>query len=330
MKKIKIVMEKINGDFTKKDILSLDQFSVKDINILFKKTKKLEKNIDKSKPSDVLKGKVVTLLFYEPSSRTFGSFASSIQRLGGGIIPIQNPSSVASVAKGETLEDTIKTFACFSEAIVIRNPVAGNALKAAQAAFLIPVINAGDGIGEHPTQALLDMYTLYKKFGKLNNLTGVLAGDLLNGRTVHSLLKGLSLYKNNTFYLLSPKQLQLSPVDLKEFKQKGLNLIETNSEKNIPGNANFWYWTRIQKERFDDLKEYEKVKDSFIITKKFLEKYGNAKMIILHPLPRISEITTDIDDDPRAFYFKHEMRNGLYIRTALLSLVLGKKKSNDK
>ena len=325
-----IIAEKINGNFFKKDIISMDQFNIQDINILFKKAKQLEKKIDNSKPNDVLKGKIVTLLFYEPSSRTFGSFASAVQRLGGGIIPIQNPASVSSVAKGETLEDTIKTFQSFCECIIIRSPLKDNALKAAQAAFLIPVINAGDGIGEHPTQALLDMYTLYKKFKRLNNLTGVITGDLLNGRTVHSLLKGLSLYKNNTIYLLSPKQLKLTSIDLEEFKANGLNLIEITSEKEIPKNANFWYWTRVQKERFEDLKEYEKVKNSFIINKEFLKQYGNSKMIILHPLPRISEITTDIDTDPRAIYFKEEIRNGLYIRTALLSLVLGNKKSYGK
>lgn len=306
-----------------KDILSLDQFNPRLLLSLFKITERMQRIVEKKQPSDLLKGSIVTLLFYEPSSRTFGSFASAVRRLGGTTIDIQNPTTTSSVAKGETLEDTIRTFETQSDAIVIRHPETG-AAKNAAAAAKIPIINAGDGIGEHPTQALLDMYTIYQKFGRLDNLTGLFAGDMLHGRTVHSLLKGLSIYKKNTMYLLSPKQLRLSRDDFSFYEKRGLKLIEISSEKKIPKDANFWYWTRIQKERFSSTREYEKVKKSFIITPQFMKKYASKNMILMHPLPRINEITIDVDYDPRSVYFTNQIRSGVYVRMALLAVILGK------
>lgn len=313
----------INGNFKGKDILSLDQFTPKDLLRLFTQAKKARSIVVKNKPSKMLAGYVVTLLFYEPSSRTFGSFSSAVKRLGGQTIDVQNPRTVSSVAKGESLEDTIKTFESYSDAIVMRHPEVGSAKKAADAAK-IPIINAGDGVGEHPTQALMDLCTINERFGRLDNLTIVFAGDILNGRTVHSLIRGLCLFKNNTAVLLSPAQLRLKRGDYLSFSKRGITLVEIERETQIPKNAHVWYWTRVQKERFKNLAEYEKVKNRFILTQKLLAKFGNKNLILMHPLPRVSEIATEVDSNPQAVYLTSQMRNGLFVRMALLSLVLGK------
>lgn len=314
--------QKINGKFKGKDIVSLDQFSPKDISIILKLAKKMKKIAQNGKPSSILAGKIVTLIFYEPSSRTFGSFGASVKQLGGQTIDILNPQVFSSVSKGETLEDTIRVFEAYSDAIVIRHPIAGTAKIAAATAKYVPIINAGDGIGEHPTQTLLDLCTIEEKHGKLNNLTGVMVGDLLNGRTVHSLLRGLSLYKKNTVYLLSPKELKLSKEDYQKYSDLGVKLIEIESDKNIPKNADFWYWTRVQKERFKSLDEYERLKTRFIVTKDLVAKKAGKNTIIMHPLPRVGEIDPEIDTDSRAVYLSSQVRNGMYVRMALLSLVL--------
>lgn len=315
-------IEKINGNFKGKDILSLDQFDTKSLDLLFKLAYKMEDIAKNSRPNDTLKGNLISLLFYEPSSRTFSSFAAAVKKLGGVTLEFPGMNN-SSVAKGETLEDTIKVFEAYSNIIIMRHPEVGAAKKAAKAAS-IPIINAGDGIGEHPTQALLDLYTIYKKFGSLENLTILMAGDMLHGRTIHSLLRGLSLYKGNTIYLLSPKNLRLTKADFSSYETKNLQLIEIEKENEIPKNANVWYWTRVQKERFTDLKEYEKLKNTFIVTPALIQKYASKKMVLMHPLPRIGEIDAKIDTDPRAIYLRDEIRSGLYIRMALISLLLGK------
>lgn len=315
---------KIDNNFKGKDILSLDQFDPQSLTTLFNTIDTLAPIAKEAKPSDILKGNIVTLLFFEPSSRTYGSFSGAIKRLGGQTIDVQDPHKVSSVAKGETLSDTIKVFESYCDAIVIRHPEVGSAKAASDAAFFVPIINAGDGTGEHPTQALMDMYTLQKRFDRLDNLTALMAGDILNGRTVHSLIKGLSHYKNNTIYLLSPEKLKLSREDFADLSKRGIKLIEIISEKDIPKDVNFWYWTRVQKERFSDLEAYEKLKHSFILTPGLLKQYGNKDMVIMHPLPRVGEITTEVDDDPRAIYLTEQLRNGKYMRMALMALVLGK------
>lgn len=317
-------VKQINGNFKDKDILSLDQFTPRDLTILFKATAKMTKIAVKAKASTLLQGNIVTLLFYEPSSRTFGSFGGAIKQLSGQTIDILNPQQFSSVSKGETFEDTIRVFEAYCDVIVIRDKQVGQALKAAQAASFVPIINAGDGIGEHPTQALLDMYTIYEKFGRLNNLTGVLAGDLLNGRTVHSLIRGLSLYKNITLYLLSPKELKLSKSEFTDLQKRGVKLIEIHNEKEMPKNADFWYWTRVQKERFASSEAYEKVKNMFIMTPELVKKFAGKNTILMHPLPRVGEIDPKVDEDPRAVYLRSQIRNGMYIRMALIALVLGK------
>lgn len=314
----------ISGKFKSKDIISLDQFSQEDIQLLFSKIPQMQDIVQNQKKSEILAGTITTLLFYEPSSRTFGSFSAAIKRLGGQTVDILNPMQFSSVAKGETLEDTIRVFEAYSDCIILRSPNLGATIQAAEAAFFVPIINAGDGIGEHPTQALLDLYTIYEKHKKLSGLTGVIAGDIKNGRTVHSLLRGLSQYDNNTFYLLSPNELKLSQEDKDECIKRGLKLIEIQTEDEIPQNADFWYWTRVQKERFPNIENYEKVKNKFVLTPELLKKRGNDNLILMHPLPRVGEITIEVDSDPRALYLRNEIKNGMYIRMALMGLVLGR------
>ena len=310
----------ISEIFFGKDIISLDQFDRKSVELLFRQVTKIKKTPTK-KLLKILSGKIIALLFFEPSTRTFSSNAAAIKRLGGQTIEHQNPMQNSSVVKGETIEDTIKMIEQYSDAIVIRHPLVGTAKKSAQVAN-IPVINAGDGIGEHPTQALLDMFTVYEKHKHLNNIKGLMVGDLLNGRTIHSIIKCLSLFPNNTLYLLSPKQLRLSNKDLEEAKKRKIKLVEIKSFEEIPADCHFWYWTRVQKERFTDKREYEKLKLTFILTKKLVEKKAGKNTLIMHPLPRVGEIETAVDTDPRAVYLTTEPKNGMYIRMALFKLIL--------
>jgi aspartate carbamoyltransferase len=247
-----------------------------------------------------------------------------VKKLGGMTIEYQNPLQTSSAIKGETLEDTMKVFENYSDAVVMRHFEKGT-LKRAMEAVSIPVINAGDGIGEHPTQALLDAYTIFNKTSTLNGLKGLIVGDLLNGRTVHSLLKLLSFYKNNTVYLLSPKQLKLESSFIESIQKQGVKLIEITSQKEIPSDCDFWYWTRVQKERFTDKKEYELLKNKFVVTPELLVEKGNKKMILMHPLPRVGDIDVRVDADSRSVYLREQVKNGMYIRMALLSLILGKK-----
>lgn len=319
-------IKEISGKFTNSDIISLDQFDKKTIEKLFSLVPQMAAIGKHGKSSNLLAGKIITLLFYEPSSRTFGSFSAAMKQLGGQTIEIINPQNFSSVSKGETFEDTIRVFEAYCDAIVLRHPEVGSSLKAANTAEFVPIINAGDGIGEHPTQTLFDMYTIYEKTKKLDNLTGVLAGDILNGRTIHSLIRGLSLYKNNTLYLLSPKELQLTRDNLKDLSNRGIKLIEIQDEKEIPQNAHFWYWTRVQKERFKNTNDYEKLKNKFVLNTKLIEKYAGKNTIFMHPLPRVGEIDETVDNDPRAVYLRSQIRNGMYVRMALLALVLGKLK----
>lgn len=309
-----------NFKLKNKDLISFDQLNTKIISLIFNAADKIRKSFKSIKLLNVLKGNIVTLLFFEPSSRTFSSFASSAKRLGAQTIEYQNPMQTSSAVKGETLEDAIRVFSNYSDLIVIRHPENGAAKRAADVTDT-PVINAGDGYGEHPTQALLDLYTIRNRFKKLNNLTGLIAGDLLYGRTVHSLLRGFSLFSGNIIYLLSPQRLRL-PRDLFERFSKKIKLIEITSEKEIPENCHFWYWTRVQKERFSDLKEYEIIKTSFVITPELLKKKGGKQTIIMHPLPRVGEIDSRVDSDRRALYLTEQIRNGLYVRMALLQLIL--------
>lgn len=316
-------LEYIKGDFTSKDIVSLRQFDPKSLQQLFEVTSIMRDSEMQTFPMTPLGGHVVTLLFYEPSSRTFNSFDSAVKHLGGETITEKDPSHFSSVSKGETFEDTIRTFEAYGDLIVLRHPEVGSAELAAKVSQK-PIINAGDGIGEHPTQALLDLFTIWEHTGRLENIRGLMAGDILNGRTVHSLLEGLAMFPGNVVYLLSHESLRLDRSTLQELQDKGLAVIEIDSPEDIPKDVGFWYWTRTQKERFKDNEEYEKVKNNYIITPKFMKKYGNPNMVLMHPLPRVGEIDPKVDDDPRAIYFNKQAQNGLYVRMALLALVLGR------
>lgn len=304
-------------------ILSLSQFSPHSLTKLFNYTNKLIQRLDKREPTGALAGKIIALLFFEPSSRTFSSFSSAVKRLGGQTIEYQNMMETSSTVKGESLEDTIYTIQSYSDAIVMRHPETGSAARAA-AVSSVPIINAGDGAGEHPTQTLLDLFTLHQRFGRLDNLVSVMGIDPLHSRTIRSLALGMSLFPNNTIYFLSPKHLAMAPEILKKIKKNGARVVEIHDAKDIPANSNFWYWNRIQKERFTNEKDYEKAKGAFTITRKLLKERGNKDMIIMDPLPRVGEIEVAVDSDPRAVYITKQMRNGLYIRMALLSLILGK------
>ncbi len=315
----------IAGIFKGKDIVSLDQFSREDLYQLIALTHTMKRLALNCEPSTLLAGTITSLLFYEPSSRTFGSFATAIKRLGGQTLDIQNPETVTSVYKGESFEDTIRVFEAYSDAIVLRHNISGAAKQAAEVAEYVPIINAGDGNNEHPTQTLLDLYTLYETFGRLDNLTGLLVGDLLNSRTIHSLIRGLSLFGGNTVYLLSPPRLKLTREDYQNLRLRGINIIEITREQDIPYDCDFWYWTRIQKERFASLEDFTSVsQETFTVTPQRMERYANKNMILMDPLPRVGTIDPSVDRDPRAVYLRSQIRNGLYTRMALLALVLGR------
>lgn len=309
------------NNFYGKDILTIADFDSNDVSILFQKAEEMQKLVEKFGGDSRLRGKIMTALFYEPSSRTFGSFVASMQRLGGGIIPLQGVT-YSSVSKGETLPDTVRTFESFSDIIVIRHPEKGAARIAAEFCSK-PVINAGDGIGEHPTQAFLDAFTIFQHFPSITNLTIGMVGDLSNGRTVHSLSQLLLILGLKNFILVSPKQLSMPKEIVVKIKRLGGKIQESESLGDNIANMDVIYDTRVQKERFTNLKDYEKLKFAYIIDKKMMAK-AKKSAILMHPLPRVGEITVDVDDDPRALYLREQMRNGMYIRMALLDLILNK------
>ena len=310
-----------NNPFYNEDILSSDQYTKENLEVIVGVINEMKSLVEKQGSTDILKGKVITALFYEPSSRTFASFITAIQRLGGGFIPLQGVT-YSSVSKGESLEDTVRTFACYSDAIIIRHPEVGSAKRAAVASP-VPVINAGDGVGEHPTQSLLDYFTIIQRFGKINGLTITMVGDLLNGRTIHSLIKLVSLYSSVKINLVSPEILMLPDVIKAKVKQRRVKIFETDRLEKVIGSSDVIYVTRVQKERFSDLNLYEKLKHLYILTPEALKK-AKKSAIVMHPLPRVGEITEAVDKDKRAVYIKEQMRNGMYARMALLSMVLRK------
>jgi aspartate carbamoyltransferase catalytic subunit len=307
-------------NFKGKDVLHGNQFSKRDIEAIIKTASNFEKELKKKDSLTLLKGKILATLFYEPSTRTRLSFETAMQRLGGGVISMGSVES-SSVAKGETLTDTARTVSQYADVIVIRHPRTGSAKEAADA-VPIPVINAGDGTGQHPTQALLDIYTIKKELGSLNNLTVSMVGDLKNGRTVHALSELLSLFKAS-LYFVSPQTLRMPEEITTNLNQKGIKIEETEDMFKAVNASNLVYMTRIQKERFPDLAEYEKVKGSYIINEEFLKKL-KKKVTILHPLPRVDEISPEVDTYPGAAYFR-QMRNGVFVRMALLAMIFGKR-----
>ncbi|MCX6565458.1 MAG: aspartate carbamoyltransferase [Candidatus Aminicenantes bacterium] len=303
-----------------KNILSVKQFSRNDLEYIFSVAHEMRTMVERVGTFDLLKGKILANLFYEPSTRTSSSFMAAMARLGGAVIPISEVK-YSSVAKGESLPDTVRTLGCYADVIVLRHPEVGSAALAAKHAGK-PIINSGDGVGEHPTQALLDTFTIREELGRLDNLTVTMLGDLKYGRTVHSLARLLTQFDGIKLNYVSPDILRMPRDVMDEVAAKGLPQSEhTTLEKVLP-KTDVLYVTRVQKERFEEPEVYEKVKNAFVVNPKVM-KIAKKDMIVLHPLPRVTEISMDFDDDPRAAYF-HQMEFGLYVRMALLAMVLGK------
>lgn len=303
------------------DIVSISDFSRKDIEFVLQQAKRME-SLPVSKKCKLLLGKTVVSLFFEPSTRTRLSFETAIQNLGGKVVNVVEPGS-SSLAKGESLTDSIKTVEGYSNMIVIRHPVEGSARRAAEV-VKIPVINAGDGANQHPTQTLLDLYTIKKAFGKIDGLSIGLAGDLKYGRTVHSLAIALSLFKKINLFFISPDMLKM-PSYIKEQIKEKVQIKETSSLEKFLPKLDVLYDTRIQKERFADPAEYEKVKGVYVITKELLEKHAKKGLKLMHPLPRVNEISPDVDATEYALYFE-QAANGIPVREALLAILRDVKK----
>ncbi len=301
-----------------KDILSVKQFSRADLEYVFGVAHEMRSMVERVGTFDLLKGKILANLFYEPSTRTSSSFTAAMERLGGSVISI-NEVKYSSVSKGESLPDTIRTLECYADVIVLRHPETGSAAIAAKAAKK-PVINAGDGVGEHPTQALLDAFTIREELGRLDTLNVTMLGDLKYGRTVHSLARLLSTFTNIKLNYVSPDILKM-PKEVMDEVDK-IPQAEFSSLDKVLAETDVLYVTRVQKERFEDAADYDKVKDAYVIDPTIM-KAAKKDMIVMHPLPRVGEISPDFDDDPRAAYFR-QMEYGLYVRMALLAMVLGK------
>ncbi len=265
-------------------------------------------------------GKILATLFYEPSTRTRFSFETAMLRLGGQVVGFSEPNST-SVSKGETVADTIRVVGCYADIVAMRHPKEG-APKIAAMYSEIPIINAGDGGHQHPTQTLTDLLTIRNIKGKLTDSTIGICGDLKFGRTVHSLIKSISRYKNNKFILISPNELKIPDYIKKEILQKNnIEFVEAHKLEKVIGDLDILYMTRVQKERFFNEEDYIRLKDSYILDKQKLES-AKKDMIILHPLPRVNEIAYEVDDDPRACYFK-QAKFGMFVRMALMAKLLG-------
>ena len=302
-----------------KDILNTAQFSLQELNLIMNTAVNFEKKVKGGEIIRNMEGQVVASLFFEPSTRTRLSFETAINRLGARVITMANAAS-SSVSKGETLADTIRTIDGYVDVIIMRHPMKGSAKIAAENA-VHPVINGGDGAGQHPTQALLDLYTIRKEKGVLDGHTVTFLGDLKNGRTVHSLGYFMNLYKNKMIFV-SPKSLKMPTEITAELRSLGAEIEETEDVEKALSVSDIVYVTRVQRERFKNPEDYEKVKGLYVINRAMI---GKAKkgITILHPLPRVDEISTDVDDYEGAAYFR-QAHNGLYVRMALLSLVTGR------
>ena len=292
-------------------IISARQFDKKNLDKIFEITDRIKQNKFRK---DFMSGRIMATLFYEPSTRTRLSFESAMIKLGGKVITTENASEFSSVAKGENLEDTIRVVHSFCDVIVLRHPIVGASKIAAQYSK-VPIINAGDGEGEHPTQAILDLYTIFSKYKK-GNFTIAMVGDLKNGRTIHSLSLLLSLYQNIKIIFVSPRALTI-PKFLKEHLDQGkIKFDQTESLDDALKQADIIYQTRIQKERFKTESDYSRYFGRYIIDQKSL-KLIRENAVIMHPLPRINEITPQVDEDQRAIYFE-QAQNGVYTRMAIL------------
>ena len=298
-----------------RSLISITDFSKDDYLRIMELAAEFEKNPNQK----LLNNKVAATLFFEPSTRTRLSFETAIVRMGGKIIGFSDSSS-SSVTKGETLHDTIRMVSNYADMIVMRHPLEGSARYASQVAN-VPVINAGDGANQHPTQTLLDMYSIIKTQGRLDNINIFLVGDLKYGRTVHSLMQALSVFDNPIFNFIAPPELAM-PTEYKRYlDSKGIRYFEHTEFTDIISEADIIYMTRVQKERFNDPIEYEKVKNVYILRDKML-KDTKPNMKILHPLPRINEIHPDVDTNPKAYYFEQAL-NGVFTRQAIITHIMG-------
>jgi aspartate carbamoyltransferase catalytic subunit len=297
-------------------LTSTAQVTRADADVLLKTAMEMEKIVKKG-GNDLLKGKILAALFYEPSTRTRLSFETAMLRLGGQVISADG-FQFSSLYKGESIEDTMMMVGGYADIIAMRHPEAGSADKAMKTSP-VPFINAGDGPNQHPTQALLDLYTIQKECGKVEGVHVAMVGDLKNGRTVHSLTTLLTLYPGVRFTFVAPDQLTM-PEKVTSMLTSGGFTFDESSDLTDAVNADVVYMTRVQKERFDDQSEYEKLKDAFILNASHLK---GKKTVVMHPLPRVSEISTDVDALPNAAYFR-QAENGVPVRMALLAQLLGK------
>lgn len=305
-------------DLKGKDILHGAQFTREEIEHIMDVAEAFRGRLEKERSLDLMRGYVMGTLFFEPSTRTRLSFETAMHRLGGDVVGFAS-ATATSVAKGESLPDTIRTVDQYVDLIVIRHPEIGSAQVAADAAEA-PVINGGDGAGQHPTQALLDLFTVRSEKGRVDGLTIVLCGDLKYGRTVHA---GVELYKHYEcrLILVSPEALRMPAEIIAHLREQGVQVEETTDLEAALAEADVLYMTRIQKERFDDPAEYERLRGSYILTREMVERI-RPDVTVLHPLPRVDEIATDVDPLPNAAYFR-QVRNGVYVRMALIALVMG-------
>ena len=300
------------------DFTSVDSLTLETLSELFDKADVMKQVVEEKGGNNVLAGRVMAALFYEPSSRTFGSFVSAMQRLGGGVIPFQGMTA-SSVAKGESLADTAKVFSSFADVLVMRNPEVGSVDTLAKNAW-VPVISAGDGIGEHPTQALLDAYTIRAEFGSFDKLHLVIVGELAHYRPVNSLAKLVALFPGVKMSFVAFPEFALQPEVRKFLQSKNVNFSEHVELDDVVADADVLYVTRPKKE-FIPVELYRLALGKYVITTRTLEKM-KKKSIVMHALPRLDEIAVEVDDDPRAIYLTKQMKNGMYVRMALLDLII--------
>ena len=307
--------------FELKNIISIKDLNKSDIDYIIDEASKLEDIAKSREISEELKGKILGLMFFEPSTRTKMSFETSMKRLSGECIGFENTGS-SSVSKGESIADTAKMFEGYCDALVIRHEMEGVS-KFISDVVDVPVINAGDGASQHPTQTLLDLYTIKKEIGSIDNIKIALIGDLKYGRTVHSLANALTLYDNVELYFVSPDKLKMPQEILHDLDKAGMSYTETSNISDVIDKVNVLYVTRIQKERFADIDDYLEIKGAYIINKKMLE---GKDLIVMHPLPRIDEIDGDVDDTKYNKYFT-QAANAVPVRMAILKTLI---KNNPK
>jgi len=329
---------KIDGDFTGKHIISVEQFDRRDLQILFDATASIRKRIRQHDRGllALTAGRLMATLFYEASTRTDLSFQAAMRHLGGEVVAASNGVQFSSIYKGENLADTVRAVGCYADVIVLRHPEVGSSYEAAYYLDLLRqqvmrqpvVISGGDGVGEHPTQALLDMFTIFDMKGRIDGLDITMVGDLRHGRTVHSLAKLIAIYgaQDTTLNFVAPQELSMPANILSFLEGRGLTVNQTDNLYDVLGHTDVIYWTRVQEERFEDPASYEAIKDRFIMTPPVLAQ-AKPDAILMHPLPRKHEMGTAadhdaLDADPRTVYFR-QMENGMLVRMALLAKVLG-------